>query len=188
MKYCTLCGNHVSFKIPPDDNRARFVCHSCGEIHYQNPKNVVGTIPLWEEKILLCRRAIEPRRGLWTLPAGFLELQETTAQGAQRETLEEAGAQIEIGPLFSILNVAHIGQVHWFYLAQMKSANFSTSTSESLEVALFEEKEIPWDDIAFLTVKTTLEHFFADRKSGTISFTEARPTHQIDLKPVIRND
>jgi ADP-ribose pyrophosphatase YjhB (NUDIX family) len=103
MKYCALCGKHVEFKIPQGDNRPRFICNSCGEIHYQNPKNVVGTIPILGEKILLCRRAIEPRKGLWTLPAGFLVLDETTAEGAQRETIEEAGAQIAIGPLFSIL-------------------------------------------------------------------------------------
>jgi ADP-ribose pyrophosphatase YjhB (NUDIX family) len=186
MKYCALCGKHVEFKIPQGDNRPRFICNSCGEIHYQNPKNVVGTIPILGEKILLCRRAIEPRKGLWTLPAGFLELDETTAEGAQRETIEEAGAQIAIGPLFSILNVAHIGQVHWFYLAQMTSPVFSPVTSESLEVALFDEASIPWDEIAFLTVRTTLQWFFADRQSGKISFSESIPTHQIDLKPIVR--
>lgn len=186
MKYCSLCGNSVEFKIPQDDNRLRFICQSCGEIHYQNPKNVVGTIPILGEKILLCRRGIEPRKGLWTLPAGFLELDETTAQGAQRETIEEAGAEIEIGPLFSILNVAHIGQVHWFYLATMISPTFSPYTSESLEVALFDEENIPWDDIAFLTVRTTLQWFFADRKAGKLQFSASMPTHQIDLMPILR--
>lgn len=186
MKFCGLCGSNVKQSIPQGDNRERFVCQSCGEIHYQNPKNVVGTIPLWQDKILLCRRAIEPRRGLWTLPAGFLELDETTAEGAQRETFEEAGAEIQIGPLFSILNVAHIGQVHWFYLAQMTSAAYSPVTSESLEVALFEEAQIPWDEIAFLTVRTTLQRYFADKKLGRITFDHAQPIHHIDLQPVIR--
>lgn len=187
MKFCTHCGNTVAFEIPPDDNRARYVCQSCGEIHYQNPKNVVGTIPIWKNKILLCRRAIEPRKGLWTLPAGFLELNETSAEGAQRETIEEAGAQVQLGPLYSIINVAHIGQIHWFYLAPMLSESFSPQTSESLEVALFKEEDIPWDEIAFLTVKTTLDAFFKDRKLGNISFTEAKPVLQVDLKPLPRN-
>jgi ADP-ribose pyrophosphatase YjhB (NUDIX family) len=183
MKFCTQCGEEVHLKTPEDDNRERHVCKTCGEIHYFNPKNVVGTIPLWEDKILLCRRAIEPRKNYWTLPAGFLELHETTAEGAVRETLEETGANVHIKGLFTILNVPHIGQIHWFYIALMTSPDFSPFTSESTEVALFSEAEIPWDDLAFLTVKTCLRQLFADRSAGKALDTESLLTHLIDLRP-----
>jgi ADP-ribose pyrophosphatase YjhB (NUDIX family) len=183
MKFCTQCGDEVHLKTPADDNRERHVCKTCGEIHYHNPKNVVGTIPIWENQILLCRRAIEPRKNYWTLPAGFLELHETSAEGAIRETIEETGADVDIGGLFTILNVPHIGQIHWFYIATMKSPQFSLSTSESTEVALFDEAHIPWDDLAFLTVKTTLRQFFADRATGTNLFTPNLITHLTDLRP-----
>lgn len=121
MNYCSSCGSNVRLQIPPDDTRMRHVCEQCGEIHYRNPRNVVGTIPIWENQILLCRRAIAPRHGYWTLPAGFLEVGESTEHGAARETLEEAGALVDIGPLFSLLNVAHVEQVHLFYLAHMRT-------------------------------------------------------------------
>jgi ADP-ribose pyrophosphatase YjhB (NUDIX family) len=165
MKYCPHCAASLTIKIPADDSRERHVCESCGSIHYQNPRNVVGSIPVYGKQVLLCRRAIEPRLGYWTLPAGFMELGESTAHGAARETLEEAGAIVEIGPLYSLLNVPHAEQVHLFYLAKMISPDFAAG-EESLEVALFEEHEIPWSDIAFPTVKQTLEWFFADRASG----------------------
>ena len=184
MKYCSQCGQEVHLTVPLDDNRERHVCKTCGEIHYHNPKNVVGTIPLWEDKILLCRRAIEPRKNYWTLPAGFLELHETTAEGAVRETLEETGATVDLGGLFTILNVPHIGQIHWFYIAHMKSPEFSFSTSESTEVALFSEEDIPWDDLAFLTVRTTLTLFFKDRSIGKELNTKNIITHLQDLKPI----
>jgi ADP-ribose pyrophosphatase YjhB (NUDIX family) len=184
MKYCSLCGEEVHITIPVDDNRERHVCKTCGEIHYQNPKNVVGTIPLWEDKILLCRRAIEPRKNFWTLPAGFLELHETTAEGAVRETFEETGANVDVRGLFTLLNVPHIGQIHWFYIAQMRSALYSPFTSESTEVALFSEKDIPWDDLAFLTVRTTLALFFKDRSLGKELLSPNITTHLQDLKPV----
>lgn len=186
MKFCTQCGDEVHLKTPADDNRERHVCKTCGEIHYHNPKNVVGTIPIWENQILLCRRAIEPRKNYWTLPAGFLELHETSAEGALRETIEETGADVDIGGLFTILNVPYIGQIHWFYIATMKSPNFSLTTSESTEVALFNEAQIPWDDLAFLTVKTTLRHFFADRAEGINLFTPNLITHLTDLRPAIK--
>lgn len=176
MKYCPRCGATVSLKIPSEDTRARHVCDSCFTIHYQNPRNVVGTIPTWENRVLLCRRAIEPRKGFWTLPAGFLEVDESTELGAQRETLEEAGALVTIKGLFSLLNVVHVQQVHLFYLAQMNSPNYQAGV-ESLEVALFEEKDIPWDEIAFPTVRKTLEWFFADRVNGLISDNTLPPTH-----------
>jgi ADP-ribose pyrophosphatase YjhB (NUDIX family) len=184
MKFCTVCGNSVHVAIPTDDNRERHICKTCGEIHYHNPKNVVGTIPLWENKILLCRRAIEPRKNYWTLPAGFLELHETSAEGAVRETLEETGATVDVGALFTILNVPHIGQIHWFYIAQMTSAKFSPFTSESTEVALFDEADIPWDEIAFLTVKTALKNFFADRHAGKDLLQPGLIPHLTDLRPV----
>jgi ADP-ribose pyrophosphatase YjhB (NUDIX family) len=142
------------------------VCSHCDAIHYQNPKLVVGSIPVWEDdgelKVLLCKRAIEPRYGYWTLPAGFMENEETTAEAAVRETEEEAGANIEIGELFTLLNVAHVHQVHLFYLARLVDCDFAPGV-ESLEVRLFSQHEIPWDDLAFPTIRTTLELFFADR-------------------------
>lgn len=174
MKYCPRCGSTVTLKTPPDDTRARHVCDVCETIHYQNPRNVVGTIPVWEDKILLCRRAIHPRKGFWTLPAGFLEVNESTEEGAQRETMEEAGAEVTIHSLFSLLNVTHVHQVHLFYLAQMHNDQYAAGV-ESLEVALFYENEIPWDEIAFPTVRKTLEWFFSDRQAGLL--VPGRPIH-----------
>uniref|UniRef100_B1XV74 NUDIX hydrolase n=1 Tax=Polynucleobacter necessarius subsp. necessarius (strain STIR1) TaxID=452638 RepID=B1XV74_POLNS len=166
MKYCPNCAPVLTIKIPVDDSRERHVYEACGSIHYQNPRNVVGSIPVYGEQILLCRRAIEPHHGYWILPAGFMELGESTGYGAARETLEEAGASVEIGPLYSLLNVPHAEQVHLFYLATMNTPEFSAG-EESLEVALFHEHEITWDDLAFPTVKQTLECFFADRAAGS---------------------
>lgn len=167
MKYCSYCAATLTVKIPADDSRERFVCESCGSIHYQNPRNVVGSIPIFGCQVLLCRRAIEPRYGYWTLPAGFMELGESTCHGAARETLEEAGAVVEVGPLYSLLNVPHAEQVHLFYLAKIHTPEFFTG-EESLEVALFHEHEIPWKELAFPTVKQTLEWFFADRAAGVL--------------------
>ena len=168
MKFCPNCAAPLSIRIPPDDSRERHVCDACGSIHYQNPRNVVGSIPIYREQVLLCRRAIEPRHGYWTLPAGFMELGESTSAGAARETFEEAGAVVEIGPLYSLLNVPHTEQVHLFYLATMPNPSFAAG-EESLEVALFYEHEIPWAEIAFPTVKQTLEWYFADRAAGVFS-------------------
>lgn len=166
MKFCSECAHPVSLSIPDGDNRPRHVCPQCGTIHYQNPKMVVGSIPVWEQdgklQVLLCTRAIEPRYGYWTLPAGFMENDETTAQAAARETVEEAGAHIELGALFSLLNVQRVHQVHLFYLARLLDLDFAPGI-ESLEVRLFAEEDIPWDALAFPTVRTTLELFFADR-------------------------
>jgi ADP-ribose pyrophosphatase YjhB (NUDIX family) len=141
---------------------------------------VVGTIPLWEDKVLLCKRAIQPRLGFWTLPAGFLEVNESTQDGAQRETLEEAGAHVEVGPLFSLLNVMHAEQVHLFYLAKMYEPTFSAGV-ESLEVRLFAESEIPWDELAFPTVTKTLQWFFEDRSRGKLVNEDALATHLHDI-------
>ena len=163
IKHCRACGSAVAYVVPAGDNRQRAVCPACSTVHYENPCNVVGTVPVWGDKVLLCKRAIEPRHGLWTLPAGFLELGETTAQGAARETDEEAGAQIELGPLFTVLNVARVGQVHLFYLATMTSPALAPG-SETLEARLFREDEVPWDEIAFRTVRETLRYFFDDRR------------------------
>ncbi|AYZ68142.1 NUDIX domain-containing protein [Burkholderia multivorans] len=165
MKFCSVCGHEVIARIPPGDNRERFVCDQCGTIHYQNPRNVVGTVPVWGEQVLLCRRAIEPRYGFWTLPAGFMEMGETTAEAAARETLEEAGARVEVQNLFTLLNVPHVHQVHLFYLARLVDPAFEAG-EESLEVKLFDEADIPWDEIAFPTVSQTLRFFFADRATG----------------------
>ena len=166
MKFCSECAHPVALMIPEGDNRPRYVCIQCESIHYQNPKLVVGSIPVWQPegepvKILLCKRAIEPRLGFWTLPAGFMENNETTAEAAVRETEEEAGADIAIGKLFSMLNVAQVHQVHLFYLARLQNLDFAPGV-ESLDVQLFSESEIPWDTLAFPTIHKTLELFFAD--------------------------
>lgn len=165
MKFCSECAYPVSLQIPIDDNRLRYVCSHCQIIHYQNPKIVVGSIPIWKHKnesnILLCRRAIEPNYGYWTLPAGFMENGETTTDAAIRETQEEAGARIQLGELFSLINVPHAHQVHFFYRSDLLDLNY-TAGIESLEVALFTEKEIPWSKIAFTTVKYTLRFYFTD--------------------------
>lgn len=165
IKHCRICGAAAAYRVPADDNRERAVCTACGEIHYENPINVVGTVPVWEQRVLLCRRAIEPRRGKWTLPAGFMELGETTAQGAARETDEEAGAQIALGPLFAVLNVPRVGQVHLFYRADLLSEHLHPG-HETLEADFFTEESLPWDELAFRTVRETLLRWFADRRVG----------------------
>ncbi len=169
MNYCSVCGAPLELRIPPDDNRARHVCTRCGEIHYQNPKLIVGALPVWHDKILLCRRAIEPRHGLWTLPAGFMENGETTTEAAKRETLEEANARIAIGDLYSMYSLPYINQVHLLFRAELLDLDFGPGP-ESLEVKLFSEPEIPWNEIAFRPVRFSIEHYFAERNSGTFSF------------------
>jgi len=169
MKFCSNCGAPVVRRVPPGDSLPRAVCDACGTIHYQNPKLVVGSLPQWEDKLLLCRRAIEPRYGYWTLPAGFMENSETTAEAAARETLEEAGARVEIGEAFSMISVPHVNQVHVFFRARLLALDFKPGV-ESLEVALFEESQVPWKDIAFRTVGLTLKHWFADRARGAFGF------------------
>lgn len=166
IHFCRQCGTSVEHRVPDDgDTKIRAVCSACGTIHYQNPLNVVGTVPHRDGRVLLCRRNIEPRRGFWTLPAGFMELGESTAEGALRETQEEAGAEIELEGLFTLLNVVRVGQVHLYYRARMLSEQLDPGP-ETIEARLFSEDEIPWDDLAFRTVKETLQHFFADRRRG----------------------
>ena len=175
IKHCKECGTAVIYRIPDDgDTKPRAVCTACHTIHYENPLNVVGTVPYWGEKILLCKRNIEPRWGKWTLPAGFMELNETVAEGAARETVEEAGAEFEMEGLFSLINVARVGQVHMFYRARLLSDVFDPGI-ETIEARLFTEDDIPWEEIAFRTVKETLERYFADRRTGHYSI------HAIDV-------
>ncbi|MBC7435776.1 MAG: NUDIX hydrolase [Bdellovibrionales bacterium] len=175
IKHCRNCGTAVVYRLPDDgDTRQRAVCPSCNTIHYENPLNVVGTVPVWGDKVLLCKRNIEPRWGKWTLPAGFMELGETTAEGAARETDEEAGAKFEMLGLFSIMNVPRVGQVHMFYRARLLSDSFDPG-HETIEAQLFDEADIPWSEIAFRTVKETLECFFADRRKGEFGI------HHVDI-------
>jgi ADP-ribose pyrophosphatase YjhB (NUDIX family) len=176
MNFCSACGAPVTHRIPEGDSLPRHVCTECHTIHYENPKVVVGTVPEWEDKVLLCRRAIEPRLGYWTLPAGFLENGESAAAGALRETHEEAHARVEILGLYSFYNLTHINQIYIMFRAQLLDLNFSAG-EESLEVKLFHESEIPWNDIAFRTVSETLRCYFEDRRRGGFSF------HMGDLPP-----
>jgi ADP-ribose pyrophosphatase YjhB (NUDIX family) len=169
LNFCSACGAKVALRVPPGDSLPRHVCDRCNTVHYRNPLVVVGTVPEWEDQVLLCKRAIEPRYGLWTLPAGFMELGETTAQAALRETAEEAKAHVELGDAFTLLSVPHVDQVHLFYLARLLDRDFAPG-EETLEVALFGEAEVPWKEIAFRTVSTTLRQFFADRKAGAMGF------------------
>jgi ADP-ribose pyrophosphatase YjhB (NUDIX family) len=166
IKHCRNCGAATVMRLPDDgDTKERAVCPACHTVHYVNPLNVVGMVAEWEGKILLCKRNIEPRWGKWTLPAGFMELDETTSDGARRETLEEAGACVGDAMLFSIISVVHVGQVHIFYHAPLLSPHFNPG-HESLEARLFAENEIPWDELAFRTVRETLQRYLADRRSG----------------------
>ena len=169
INYCSQCGAPVRFEVPPGDSHRRHVCGQCGTIHYQNPKLVVGTLPAWEDRVLLCLRAIEPCRGKWTLPAGFMENKETMAQAALRETAEEACARVELGEMYTIVSVPHISQVHAIYRARLLDLDFSPG-QETLEVRLFSEAEIPWDEIAFRSVGLSLRHYFAERRSGSFGF------------------
>jgi ADP-ribose pyrophosphatase YjhB (NUDIX family) len=165
MNFCSACGEKVSVLVPEGDNRLRHVCEQCGTIHYQNPKIVTGCIPEWENKILLCRRAIEPKSGLWTLPAGFMENAETNLEGAAREAREEANADVRDMKLFTVFSIPHISQVYTFYRGTLYQGKASTG-EETLEVELFDEQDIPWDELAFPVVRKTLELYFSDRAKG----------------------
>lgn len=165
MKYCSACGNPVSVKIPSGDTRERHVCDHCGTIHYQNPRIIAGTLPVVGDKVLLCRRAIEPRLGFWTLPAGFMENGETTQQAAVRETIEEADARVDIQGLYMVFNLPQISQVYIFFRADVIDGQYGVGV-ESLECRLFEEHEIPWHELAFPTIGRALKYYFSDRQSG----------------------
>jgi ADP-ribose pyrophosphatase YjhB (NUDIX family) len=176
IKHCRNCGAAVIYRLPDDgDTRERAVCPACDTIHYENPLNVVGTVPHFGDRVLLCKRNIEPRWGKWTLPAGFMELGESVAEGAARETHEEAGAEIEMEELFTVMSVPRVGQVHLFFRARLLSDRFDPG-HETIEARLFREDEIPWDEIAFRTVKETLECFFSDRRKGSFE------VHTVDIR------
>ena len=168
VKYCSACGaERIELRVPDGDTLPRHVCGACGTIHYQNPKVVVGCLPEFGDQVLLCLRAIEPRRGLWTLPAGFLENGETLSAGAVRETLEEANARVAIGELYTVISLPHISQIYMMFRARLLDRDFGPGP-ESLDVRLFDEDEIPWEELAFRTIGRTLRNYFLDRKLGAL--------------------
>lgn len=169
MRYCSNCGATVQRKVPPGDNRLRHVCEACGAIYYHNPKIVAGCIAEWGDRLLLCRRAIEPRYGLWTLPAGFMENEETALEAAVRETLEEANTRVEVTGLFALFNLPHVNQVYMMFRSRVLDLG-ETPGSESLEIGLFTEENTPWDQLAFATILHTLRFYFEDRKKGVFGF------------------
>ena len=178
MKFCSDCGAEVDFRIPEGDNRPRYLCDDCGAIHYQNPRIVAGCIPEWDSRILLCRRAIEPRYGLWTLPAGFMENGETVEAAASRETEEEACAKVRLDGLYCIYSIPHQHQVYMIFRGQVINGHFEPGP-ESLETALFSEADIPWKELAFPVVERTLRRYFKDRLTNrfdTYLDTISRPT------------
>jgi ADP-ribose pyrophosphatase YjhB (NUDIX family) len=165
MNFCSSCGTRVTLKVPEGDFLPRHVCDNCGTIHYLNPKLVVGSVPEYQGRILICRRGIEPRVGFWTIPAGFMENDETLEAGAAREAKEEARIDVEIGSLLLLANVTHARQVHVFFRSRMLTPDFGV-THESLEVRLVEERDIPWDDLAFPSTESALRAFVEDRAAG----------------------
>ena len=178
MNFCPQCGSPVMQKVPADDNRPRHVCSGCGAIHYQNPKVIVGCIPVWEDRILMCRRDIKPRRGYWTLPAGFLENGETVADGARRETLEETGSLVTDLEPYLMVDIVYINQIYLMFRSRLPAPDFHP-TRESAEVKLVDAESIPWDTIAFKVIEKTLHYFLQDQISGKYVFR----TDRIDLKP-----
>jgi ADP-ribose pyrophosphatase YjhB (NUDIX family) len=179
IKFCSHCGASVSFEIPAGDALPRHVCKRCGHIHYENPRLVVGCVASWEDRILLCRRAIKPQLGYWTLPAGFMENGETTAEAATRETFEEAGAKIIVDAPFAMVSIAHINQVHLFYRGRLATADHAAG-EESLEVSLVLPEDIPWQDMAFRSVTHCLERYLDDMARGCFGF------HETNLGPMGR--
>ncbi len=165
MNFCNHCGEAVELTTPEGDNRPRYVCTVCDFIHYQNPRIIAGCIAEHDNKILLCKRAIEPRIGQWTLPAGFMENNETTLEAAQRETFEEATAKINNSQLFCTISIPHISQVYIMYRGQLANG-FSEPGTESLETKLFSEHDIDWEHLAFPVIKQSLNLYFTDKKNG----------------------
>lgn len=175
VKFCNACGNSVDYRVPDGDHLPRHICPSCGHIQYFNPRVIVGCIPEWEDgRILMCRRNIEPRFGLWTFPAGFMELSETTGHGAAREAMEESQADVEVGDILAVINVPYVSQLYVIHRGRMRSAHHGP-TPESSEVRLMTESEIPWNEIAFPTVFHSLKFFFSDRAAGVTGI------HTLDL-------
>ncbi|HEY3732003.1 MAG TPA: NUDIX hydrolase [Steroidobacteraceae bacterium] len=173
MKFCPACGQPVQMRIPPGDNLPRAVCTVCGSIHYENPRIVVGCVPEWQGRILLCQRAIQPRRGFWTTPAGFMENGETLQAAAAREALEEAEARVQIGSLLSITHVLHAAQVHVSFRATLLEGKFGVG-AESLQSGLYAEADIPWTQIAFPSIEFALRSYFEDRRLAreTLHFSD----------------
>lgn len=165
MNFCSRCGGPIVQEVPADDNRVRHVCSSCRTVHYQNPRVIAGCIPEWQGKILLCRRAIEPRSGRWTLPAGFMELGETTAAAAVRETLEEANARVGEPELYTVMSLPHVDQVYIIYRAPLLNLDYGPSP-ESTHVELFDPDTVPWDELAFPTIQHTLTCYLDDFARG----------------------
>jgi ADP-ribose pyrophosphatase YjhB (NUDIX family) len=183
MNHCTRCGERVELGIPPGDDRERFICTACGRIHYRNPRMVVGCIPTWDGRLLLCRRAIEPRYDTWTIPAGFLENEESVEEGARREMTEEALATaLDLSP-YGLYNIRHVSQIYLVFLAPLASDDFGAG-EESLETRLFDESEIPWDDLAFPVVETTLKRYYRDLRRGDGAF----PFHIEDITTRMKRD
>lgn len=163
--FCGQCGTPITRRTPPGDNRERDLCEQCGAINYQNPRLVVGTLPVWNDHVLLCLRAIEPRANTWTLPAGFMELSETTGQGALRETREEAGVEVRLGDLYTVIDVPQVDQIHVYFLAHADNDQVDPGP-ESLEARYFPIDDLPWDNLSFRSVSTTLKHYLNDRARG----------------------
>lgn len=180
MKYCSECGQPVTQRVPAGDNLPRYICDACQTIHYQNPNIVTGSIPVYGDKILLCKRAIEPRYGLWTLPAGFMENAETLEQAAMRESMEEANANVRLEQLYTVFSLPHVNQVYMMFRATLLDEGFAAGP-ESLEVRLFDEAEIPWQHLAFKTIYSTLQYFFEDRRRGEFVMR----SHQIERGPPV---
>ncbi len=178
MNFCSHCGSdRLRFDIPAGDNRPRYWCPECHTIHYQNPRLVVGTVPVWGDRILLCRRSIEPRKGYWTLPAGYMENGETLQEGAARESWEEACATVDIKDMYTVFNLPHIYQVYVFFLGELEEGRFDVG-DESSEVDLFRQDQIPWDELAFPTINRTLKYYFRDRETGDF------PVRVQDIQPM----
>jgi ADP-ribose pyrophosphatase YjhB (NUDIX family) len=183
VRYCSECGSpDVDWRIPEGDTVPREVCAACGAIHYRNPKIVVGCLATLEAQVLLCRRAIEPRRDLWTLPAGFMENGETLAAGAARETLEEANARVDVGELYTVISLPHISQVYMMFRSRLLDRDFGPGP-ESLEVRLFHEDEVPWERLAFRTIGRTLRNFFLDRRDGVFPLRVSSLERRARLEP-----
>ena len=182
MNFCSQCAAPVTQRVPVGDNRLRFVCDACATIHYHNPRVIAGCIPQWGDQVLLCRRAIEPRKGYWTLPAGFMENGETTAQGAARETMEEANARVHIGALFSYLNIPRINQVYVMFLGKLLDLDFSPG-DESTEVELFREDQIPSLELAFPAVELSLQYYFEDLRNGDFGTHVGDIHHRAGQRP-----